>query len=294
MNIRQRSMLIFSMVCYGLTLCGLLFSLTWLAIPAFVLHSILLSSFAYSVWQLSQNGLEDTQQVPELSDTFHLSEKLTLAEKRREELAGENARLSQDLTVAQASCEELRKKVEELSIPAELPEDNVDGSSPSASAYQYLLPPPDENGTQTINIIQVAKDVIEQLLPYSRKAGIEIRISSVTDTLLVKADTNRIRILFLNIIDNSIKYMNRSGNLIITMSTLGDDIFIVLKDNGNGLDTSEVPHIFELNYQGSNRISGNGLGLTQAKAIVESYGGTIYAKSTPGNGMGIYMQIPLI
>ena len=40
------------------------------------------------------------------------------------------------------------------------------------------------------------------------------------------------------------------------------------------------------------RISGNGLGLTQAKAIVEYYGGTIYAKSNTGNGMGIYIQLP--
>ena len=76
------------------------------------------------------------------------------------------------------------------------------------------------------------------------------------------------------------------------MSAVGTDIFIVLKDNGDGLSSAETPHIFEMNYQGSNRISGNGLGLTQAKAIVEFYGGTIYAKSTPGNGMGIYIQIP--
>lgn len=292
MNLRQRSMLIFSIVFYILTLCGLLFSLTWIVIPAFVLHSILLTGFAYSVWQLWQDSLSNHEQEPQTSESFFLTEKLTLAEKRREELAGENARLAQELAVSRTACEELRSKVEELALPAELPEEAPDAAS-AASAYNYLLPPPDENGTQTINIIQVAKDVIEHLAPYSRKAGIEIKISSVTDTLLVKADTNRIRVLFLNIIDNSIKYMNRSGNLIITMSTLGDDIFIVLKDNGNGLETSEVPHIFELNYQGSNRISGNGLGLTQAMAIVNSYGGTIYAKSTLGKGMGIYIQIPI-
>lgn len=48
----------------------------------------------------------------------------------------------------------------------------------------------------------------------------------------------------------------------------------------------------ELNFQGSNRLSGNGLGLAQARAIVEYYGGTIYAKSTQGGGMGIYIQLP--
>ncbi len=117
-------------------------------------------------------------------------------------------------------------------------------------------------------------------------------ISAPESSLLVKASPSRLRILFRNIIDNSIKYMRRAGSLIITISNIGDDIFIVLKDNGNGLSPNETEHIFELNYQGSNRISGNGLGLTQAKAIVTYYGGTIYAKSTIGQGMGIYIQLP--
>ena len=110
--------------------------------------------------------------------------------------------------------------------------------------------------------------------------------------MLVKASRGRLRILFRNIIDNSIKYMNRSGSLLITISNIGDDIFIVLKDNGNGLSEHETKHIFELNYQGTNRVSGNGLGLTQAKAIVDYYGGSIYAKSMIGRGMGIYIQLP--
>ncbi len=101
-----------------------------------------------------------------------------------------------------------------------------------------------------------------------------------------------LRILFRNIVDNSIKYMNRHGSLIITISNVADEIFVVCKDTGEGLPEDETRHIFELNYQGSNRISGNGLGLYQAKAIVTYYGGTIYAKSTTGKGMGIYIQLP--
>ena len=86
--------------------------------------------------------------------------------------------------------------------------------------------------------------------------------------------------------------MHRRGSLVITISNIGDDLFIVLKDNGEGLSSNETTRIFELNYQGSNRVSGNGLGLTQAKAIVEYYGGTIYAKSERGKGMGVYIQLP--
>ena len=65
-----------------------------------------------------------------------------------------------------------------------------------------------------------------------------------------------------------------------------------MKDNGAGLSASETEHIFELNFQGTNRISGNGLGLAQARAIVEYYGGMIYARSSVGSGMGIYIHLP--
>ena len=126
----------------------------------------------------------------------------------------------------------------------------------------------------------------------ARAVGLHVSVSTQGDTLLVRADRNRLIVLFRNIIDNSIKYMKRQGSLVITISTIGDDIFIVLKDTGEGLNEDETKHIFELNFQGSNRISGNGLGLSQARAIVESYGGTIYAKSTEGKGMGIYIQLP--
>ena len=81
--------------------------------------------------------------------------------------------------------------------------------------------------------------------------------------------------------------------MVITISTIGDDVFIIFKDTGEGLADTETDHIFELNFQGSNRISGNGLGLYQAKAIVNYYGGTIYAKSHFGGGMGIYIQLPI-
>ena len=176
--------------------------------------------------------------------------------------------------------------------------DEAEGRSQSKEREKELLsnflPPVGEGERQneTIDIIQIARETVQELKPFAEKVRLEIRISAPDEKILVKADASRLRIMFRNIIDNSIKYMNRAGILVITISNLGDDIFIVLKDNGNGLSEKETAHIFELNYQGSNRISGNGLGLTQAKAIVEYYGGTIYAKSNVGTGMGIYVQLP--
>ncbi len=144
-----------------------------------------------------------------------------------------------------------------------------------------------------MDLIAAAKEAMDSLSSFAEAQNIKLYLSTTCDTLMTKADPSSIRILFRNIIDNSIKYMGRPGRMIITISLLGDDIFLILKDTGNGLAEEETRHVFELNFQGSNRVSGNGLGLTQSKMIVEAFGGTIYAKSSPGNGMAIYIQLPV-
>lgn len=225
------------------------------------------------------------QDVPRLEEEIQMISKYT---QELSSLKQEQEKWLEEKERLRADCASLKEKNTELSSSLEL----FQSQSPDVQAENLNdLLPPEEKPTE-LNIISTVSAVIEEMLPYSRKAGIQLLLSSASDTLMVRADASYLRILFRNIIDNSIKYMRRNGNLVITISNIGDDLFIVLKDNGEGLPSSETAHIFELNYQGSNRVSGNGLGLTQAKAIVEYYGGTIYAKSTSGNGMGIYIQLP--
>lgn len=277
MDNKKKILLLSAAICYALTICGFIISSPWLTLLFFVIHSILLLCFSYSIWRSSQTPHE-TKKEKTAPDSF---DQFKLALEQQGTLKKEKSLLSESPAATEKSCED-----------SAAPEYDTAYTSPKAE-YDFLLPPASSDNAETINIIQTAKAVIEELNPFTQEAGIRVQISAAEEAIHVKADENRIRILFRNIIDNSIKYMNRAGNLVITMSILGDDIFIILKDDGNGLDESETPHIFDLNYQGSNRISGNGLGLTQAKAIVNSYGGTIYAKSTANNGMGIYIQMPI-
>ncbi len=282
----QKVMLSCSALCYVLVIYGFFHSASWLILLFFLLHSLCLLYFCYLTYT-SGKVPEVEEELNSLKDSF-------------ESLTAENSRLTQELENASAKCAELsadldaaleQQKIMEAQVPdqPDPTEQEPDQSS--------LLPPLSSAGTsaEAINIIQVARDTAQEFSPFAKEADIDIQIqlAGESDTFLIKADLNRIRVLFRNIIDNSIKYMKRCGKLVITISTVGDDLFIVLKDNGEGLSDAETPHIFEMNYQGSNRISGNGLGLTQAKAIVDFYGGTIYARSTAGKGMGIYIQIPM-
>lgn len=151
-----------------------------------------------------------------------------------------------------------------------------------------LLPPPTQQ--TSLDLLSIAANMAEQYQKYAFEKGGNICVSSANNALRIKACENHITILFQNIMDNSIKYMTPLGSLVITLSGIGDTVLIVFKDNGAELAQSELEHIFDLNYQGTNRRGGSGLGLAQAKAIVAHYHGSITAKSE--NGVGIYIELP--
>ncbi len=249
--------------------------------------------------QNDENGSEESQDGEEI--TGDISEESQDEEEGTGDFSAESQSGEEgtgDVSAYRMAIEDLKEELvevrEELERAnhelAELRSKEKDSRERGLSILPESMMPKEE--LDTINIVDVAKGVADELQTDAFKAGLRVQVSAGEEQILVRADEELLRVLFRNIVDNSIKYMNRQGILVITLSTIGDDLFVVLKDNGDGLDPEETNHIFELNYQGSNRISGNGLGLAQAKAVVEYYGGNIYAKSTQGGGMGIYIQLP--
>ncbi len=295
MNYKKIVLIILTIIVYILGLVFIIIGMKPLAVVGMVVESVLL--ILLSAFQESNESIDtsavDASIVLELEQENKESKQRILAlEKELEEtvasITGEKlADTAEWMTQETKYKEQIEKLTNDLN--AALANAVIQGD-----ISESFLPPveADEKDHEIIDIISIAKETIDELNDFARSAGIVIHISTSDDKLLVSANRSRIRIMFRNIIDNSIKYMNKSGVLIVTISNIDDDIFIVLKDNGAGLSEDETKHIFELNFQGSNRISGNGLGLTQAKAIVDYYGGTIYAKSNIGRGMGIYIQLP--
>ena len=294
LNSKQLITLFCSGICFALTLYSFLRMDSWIFLVCFILHSLFLLLFALFCYTSPKN---DTEELDEMSDRIVniKSEWKEETEQLKEQLREKEEQLS----AADAQAEKFRAEIDALNekvssmdlLLAESKQSAEETASESTSSIlpQFLSAPAEST---TVNIIEVAKSVAREFYDDAAKAGLSIAVSSADESLLVKADQNMLRILFRNIVDNSIKYMNRHGSLIITISNVADEIFVVCKDTGEGLPEDETRHIFELNYQGSNRISGNGLGLYQAKAIVTYYGGTIYAKSNTGKGMGIYIQLP--
>lgn len=100
--------------------------------------------------------------------------------------------------------------------------------------------------------------------------------------------------LWINLIENAIKYTNSNGHIVINCNETADDIQFKISDDGDGMDANTVKYIFDKFYQGdkSHSIRGNGLGLSIVKRIVEICKGDIEVESQIGQGTTFFVKLP--
>ena len=144
-----------------------------------------------------------------------------------------------------------------------------------------------------LDLVELVEQIVKDLSGTMANRGIGIQCLSTQEQLWVEADPNVLGRIFYNLAENAGKYMGREGLVTIRISQLDQQAQVVFQDDGMGLAEEETAHIFDLNYQGSNRKGGQGHGLYLVRRAVMAQGGTIWASSRPGQGMSITFTLPL-
>ncbi len=100
--------------------------------------------------------------------------------------------------------------------------------------------------------------------------------------------------VWTNLLGNAIKFSHKGGCITVSLKQRGDSIEALFSDDGIGMTTETMAHIFDKFYQGdtSRRSQGNGLGLALCKEILERVGGKIYVTSQPDQGSVFMVQLP--
>ena len=98
--------------------------------------------------------------------------------------------------------------------------------------------------------------------------------------------------VFINIIDNAIKFTDLGGHIDIVVDLDGDDIEISVKDDGEGIKEDEISYVASKFYKGSSSKSQTGLGLSICEEIVKAHGGKLIIKSKYGMGTIVSVVLP--
>jgi signal transduction histidine kinase len=141
----------------------------------------------------------------------------------------------------------------------------------------------------------LAEEVAQEMKLHSSKHHIVVDFP--TGFPIVDADPRRMRQVFLNILDNAIKYSPDGVLIVIRGEVRPTDVVVSIADQGVGISPEDLIPLFDKYFRvkapTGYHVSGTGLGLPVVRAIVETHGGRIWAKSKVGEGTTLYFSIPL-
>ena len=137
------------------------------------------------------------------------------------------------------------------------------------------------------NIVTLIQSIIDAMNIKSKEKNISIKFN-VKKAIYINIDAQRMGEILRNIMDNAIKYTANNGEIIINVYENGDKVYIDTKDNGIGIPTKDIPHLFNKFYRASNVVNntkqGYGIGLYLIKQYTEKMNGTISVQSKEGSG----------
>ncbi len=148
-----------------------------------------------------------------------------------------------------------------------------------------------------LDLHSLVVETLSVIEPECEEAGIILSNKLDEATPLVLADSDRITQVLLNLLDNARRHTHEGGTITVTAEPEGKMLRVSISDTGVGIDSADLPHIFERFYRAdrsrTGATGGSGLGLSIVKAIITAHGGTVCADSTPGQGTRISFSLPL-
>ena len=144
------------------------------------------------------------------------------------------------------------------------------------------------------DLSDLLSDIAGQYVPLAESKGLKLNLS--VSKAPVRADRDRLKQVFVNILINAITYTDQ-GEINISLERKGSKYLIHIADSGIGIQEEELPHIFRRFYRSDksrNRNTGGaGIGLSIAQGVVSAHGGRIEVHSSYGCGSTFSVVLPV-
>ena len=127
----------------------------------------------------------------------------------------------------------------------------------------------------------------------AKQQGIEFIFNPPTEQLEVMGDADRLKQVFINIIDNAVKYTESGGQVLITQTVEEGCVRIIVTDTGVGIPAQDIDRVKEKFYKANKTVRGSGIGLAVADEIIKQHSGLLFLESTEGAGTTVTVVLPL-
>jgi signal transduction histidine kinase/ActR/RegA family two-component response regulator len=148
-------------------------------------------------------------------------------------------------------------------------------------------------------LAEILATAVESCQPGLDAAGHRLVLRLPDDSLMLDADKVRLTQVFVNLLNNAIKYTPGRGEIALSAWRDGEEALVAVRDNGQGIPADQLPRIFEMFAQphgaDGRSESGLGIGLTMVRSLLEMHGGTVDARSDgAGKGSEFVVRLPLM
>lgn len=139
-------------------------------------------------------------------------------------------------------------------------------------------------------LLKAASDMYTEL---ARQQGIELSYTVPAKESTVLGDPDRLKQVFINIIDNAVKYSQKGGLVLIDQTEEEGCVRIAVKDTGVGIPAQDLDHVKEKFFKSNKTVRGSGIGLAVADEIIKQHQGLLFVESTEGAGTTVTIVLPL-
>lgn len=147
--------------------------------------------------------------------------------------------------------------------------------------------------SQPLNISELLGETVDMYIELARKQGIELIFTRPADDITVLGDPNRLKQVFINIIDNAVKYTENGGQVLVDQTAEEGCVRITVKDTGVGIPAQDIDRVKEKFYKANKTVRGSGIGLAVADEIIKQHKGLLFIESTEGAGTTVTIVLPL-
>lgn len=155
-----------------------------------------------------------------------------------------------------------------------------------------------QNGNMTLRLekIDVLAELDEAIFVFkerSKRDGIELNYSVPDIPAPMMADPNRIKQVFVNVLDNAFKYTEQGGSVFVEAVCSDGFLTIKFSDNGCGISADDLPNVKKKFYKANLQVRGSGIGLAVVDEIVKLHNGVFEIESEEGTGTTVTVILPV-